>query len=102
MFAFKYMLIPIKFFFCVFKTHIADLIQLVIIKGIFNCCICFILSAYFLVFLQYYFINCTINDRIIILLPGKYISFCSIVPTFLSRNTFKILRTKVSLDLAFI
>ena len=46
-FAFKIMLTSLKFLFCIIKTHIVDLIQLVLIKTIFNIFIGFPPSTYF-------------------------------------------------------
>ena len=86
-FAFKRMLTSFTFLFCVFKTHNVDLIQLVLIKIRFNIFMCSLLSTYFLIFLQEYFINCTVNDIIFLLLPVKFISVCGIVPAVFSRPT---------------
>ena len=101
-FALKCTLTSFKFLFCVFKNHIVDMIQLVLIKIRFNIFMWSLFSTYFLVFLQEYFINCNVNNIIILLVPVKYISVCRIVPTVLSRPTFRILRTKVSQEHAFI
>ena len=93
---------PFKFFFCVVKTHIVDLIEFAIVDLRFNIFICSLLRTYFLVFLQEYFIHCTVNNSIIIFLPVKFLSWYGIVSTVLGRSTLNILRTKVSKDLVFI
>ena len=61
-----------------------------------------ILLIYSFIFMQQDFIQCTINSRIIIFLPVKFISWCNIVTTVLSRYRINILRTKVYQDLEFI
>ena len=77
------MLTLFKFLFCVIKTHIIDLIQLVLIKIRFNIFRCFLLGTYFLVLLQEDFINCAVNNIVILLLPVKFISVYGIVPAVL-------------------
>ena len=101
-FAFKLKLKSLKFFFCIIKNHIIDLIHLVIIKIRFNIFIWFPPNTYFSVSLQEYIINCNVNKRIILLMTVKFISVFGIVPAVLSRPTFSIFRTKVSQDLALI
>ena len=92
----------IRDLFCIFKTHIIDLIQLVLIKIRFNVLMWSLLSTYFLVLLQEYFINCTVNDIIILLLSVKFPPVYDIVPVELSSPIFIILKTNVYKDLAFI
>ena len=89
-------------FFCVIKTHIVDMIDFDLIKIRFNIFVCSILSTYFLVFFQEDFINYTVNNSIILLIPIKFISWCGIVTAVLSRPTFIILGTNFSQDLSFI
>ena len=73
--AFKRTLTSFNFFFLVIKTHIVNLIQLVLIKIRFNIFMFFLFIAYLIIFLGEYFINCNVNNRIIILLPVK-INLC--------------------------
>ena len=87
---------------CVFKTTIVNLIQLFLIKTRFNTFVLSLFSTYFLFFLKEDFINCTVNNIIILLLPVKFISVCRIMPAVLSMTTFNTLRTKVSQDLKFL
>ena len=101
-FVFKRTLTSLKFFFCLFKAHIFDLIHFVLIKIRFNIFMWSFLITYFLVFLQEDFIHWNVNNSIIILLPVKYIYVCGIVLVVLIRNDFSILITKVSQGLAFI
>ena len=101
-FAFKHTLTSYNFFFCVFKTNIVYLIQLVPINIRFNILMWFPLSTYFLVFLQEGSIKCTLNNSIILFLPAQFISVCGIVTTVLRRPNFVILKTNVSQDLALI
>ena len=42
------------------------------------------------------FIHCNVNNKIILLLPVKFLSWYGIVPTALIRYTFNILRTRIS------
>ena len=91
-----------KFFFRVFKTNIVNLIKLVLIKTRLKNFSCFLQSTYYFILVQKYFIHCTTNNSIIILLPVKFISCYGIAPVALSRSYFDILRSKVSQDLAFI
>ena len=78
------------------------MIEFALIKIWFNIFMCFLLSTYFLVFLQEDFINCTVKNSFIFLLTVKCHLVFDIVPMVLSRPTFSIIRTKVSQDLAFI
>ena len=101
-FTFKRTLMSFKFFFCVFKKHIVDLIHFILIKTRFNIFMWSSIITYFLVLIQEYLINCTVNNSIIIFLNVKFISVCVIMPAVLSRPNFTIIRTKVSQDLEFI
>ena len=96
------MLTPLKFFFCVIKTHINDMVEFVLIKIRFNFFIFSLPGNYFFIFLQENFIHCTVNNRIFLLMPVKFISWHGIIPAVLSGTCFNILRTKFSQDLAFI
>ena len=99
---FKRTLLSSEFSFFVFKNHIINIIQIVIIKLRFNNFLCFFPILHFIIFLKNDLINWNVNNRIIILLPVKFIYVCSLVTTVLSRPTFRIIRTKVSQDFAFI
>ena len=88
--------------FYVFKTHIVDLINFTLIKIRFNVFMCFLLSTCFIIFMQDDFIHCNVNNSIILLMPGKFLSWYGIGPFFLIRSTFTTLRKKFSQDLAFI
>ena len=101
-FLFKLTLTAFKFFFCVFNTHISNLIQFVLINLSFDIFMFSLLNTYFLILLQENFIHFTFNNSIILLLPIKFSPICGIVPAVFSSPTFSILRTKVSQDLAFI
>ena len=63
---------------------------------------CSLLSTYFLVFLQDYFIHFTVKNKIILFLPVKFIPWLWIVPAVIRRPTISILRTEISQDLAFV
>ena len=89
-------------FFSVFNTNNVNLIEFTFIGIILNMFRWFLLSTYFLIFMQQDFIYCTVNNGIIILLPVQFISWYGIVPAVLSRSNFNIIRTKVSQDLALI
>ena len=102
MFTFKRTLMPFKFFFGVFKTHIVNMIKSVLIKIRLNVFRCFLCNTYILIFMQEDFIHRTIKDNIILLLPVKFIYWYGIVTAFLSRYYFNILITKVSQYLALI
>ena len=95
-FALKRNLTSFNFFFCVFKTHVVNLIQLVLIIIRFDIFMWSFLRNYFLLFLKEYFINSNVNSIIITLLPGKFLSVFGIVPVVLSMPNFSILRTRVS------
>ena len=101
-FVFKRTLTSLNLFSCFFKTHIIYLIRFVPIKIRFNIFMCSLFINYFLVLLQYYFINCTFNNSISLLMSVKFISVCRIAPTVLIMPSFVILRTEVSHDLAFV
>ena len=101
-FVFKCALTSFNLFFCVFKTYIVVLIQLVIIKIRFNIFMCSLLTTYFSDFMHEYFINCIVNNIIILLLPVKFLSIWRIVPPVRSMPTFSIIRTKFSRDLTLI
>ena len=72
---FKRRLTSFKFLFCVFKTHIFNLIQIVLVKIRFNISMCFIFITDFLVFPQDYSINRIIKSSIILLLLVKFLFF---------------------------
>ena len=73
-----------------------------IIKIRFNIFMCSILGTYFLVFMKEDFINCNVNNSIILLLNVRFLSFYGIVTVVLSMPTFIMIITKVFQDLAFI
>ena len=101
-FAFKHTLRSFKFLFFILKTHIVNLIKLVLIKIRLNIFRCFFHSTYFFIIMQQDFIHCNINNIIILFLPVKFISCYGILPAVLSRSRLVILRIKLSQDLAFI
>ena len=102
MFFIKGTLASLKFFFFVVKTHIVNLIEFILVKFRFNIFMCFLPGTYFLIFMQENFVNCTVNNSIIIFIPVKVLTWYRIVPVVLSRYNFKILLTKVSQYLKFI
>ena len=63
---------------------------------------CFLFGTYFIILLQEDFIYCLYNNIIVLFLTVKFISNCGIVPAVLSMPNLRILRTKISQDLAFI
>ena len=73
-----------------------------IIKIRFNIFMCSILGTYFLVFMKEDFINCNVNNSIILLLNVRFLSFYGIVTVVLIMPTFIMIITKVFQDLAFI
>ena len=100
-FSFKRTLTSFKFFFWVINTHIVDMIEFVLIKISFNIFMWFLLSTYFFIFVLEDVIHCNVNDRIILFLPVKSISWYGIVPVVLGKSNINIIRTKVSQYLAF-
>ena len=88
------------FFFI--KTHILNIIYIVLIDFRINVLLCFSFSTYFIILLKDYLIHCMINKIIVLFLSVKFIYICGIIPTVLSRNSFRILISKVSQDLALI
>ena len=56
-FSFKRMLAPFKFSLFVFKTHIINIMQLVLIKLRFNNFLCFCPSLHFIIFLKNDIVN---------------------------------------------
>ena len=101
-FLFKRTPISLNFSLCIIKTPNVNMIYFALIKIRFNIFMCYLLSAYFLDFMQKYFINCNVNNSIIFLLSVKNFIVYGIMPVVLSRPSFIILRTKVSQDLPFV
>ena len=101
-FELKHSLTSFNIFFFVIKTHIINLIYIVLIKIRLNIFMCFLFSTYFIIFLQEKWIHCFFNNSIVLFLPVKYISVLRIVSAVIIMPNFSILRDKVSQDLVFI
>ena len=93
-FALKLTLTSQKVFFCVFKTYIINMIQLVLIKIRFNIIMCFLIITYCLVFLQADIINCTVKNIIICLRTVKFLLFAGLCPWSLVGNFVAYLEPK--------
>ena len=94
-FVFKHTLTSFKFLFFILKTNFINLIELVLIKTRFNICMCSLMRTYFNILLQEDFINCIVNNNIILFLPVKFISVYGIVPTVLGRPTLAYLKPRL-------
>ena len=99
---FKRMLTSFCIFFLFIKTHIINLVYIVLINFNINVFMCFSFSTYFIVLLWDDLIYCMINNSIFLFLTVKFIFSCGVITAVLSRLDFIILRTKFSQDLAFI
>ena len=60
-FAFKRTLTSFSLFFLVIKTHIVNMIWIVLIDLRFNIFMCFLFRIYCIIFLQEDFIHCLVN-----------------------------------------
>ena len=101
-FAFKRELRSLYTLFLVIKTHITNLVYIIIINIIFNILMCFSFSTNFINFLQDDIMHCMINNSIVLFLSVKYPFSCGVIPVVCSRPDFRILSTKVSQHLALI